>query len=360
METSPKKIFVVFNSLNIGGIETKIVDLCRYYSKQKDIQLTLLLKQKTGPLISKIPPNITIISPLNSSPVYFPLWLSIQFFYSHPQLVVSFGNYSSICTIFSKLFFNPGIKVIISEDSSIIEQIDSDTFPGLRRLLVKITYPLANLIITLTKAGKNKLVKLVPNTKNKTIILNNWLPLSFKSTGISKKDIDILYIGRFEPQKNPLAFLIISKNLIKTIPGIKIVMIGQGSLRTIIQEFIIKNKLVKNISLLPATTHPEKFYQRSKILLLTSRHEGFPLTILEAISGYCLPVCRQLRELDNFFNYKKKSLLFNSSQSAIDLINRLFSSPELRKDLIHHYWKKVIKQQNLNFNKTLTVFSKYL
>jgi glycosyltransferase involved in cell wall biosynthesis len=365
METNVKKIAFVFNSLDIGGIEQKIVDLTNYYSRQKNIIPTILLKHRQGSLIDKIPSSIKIFAPKSPpsgllSSLLFPFWLRRQFSKQKPDLILSFGNYCSVASTIAKNIAFIRTPVIISEDSSIIEQLESDTFPLLRKLFVKIAYPQAEKTIALTPAGKIKLIGIVPNTKNNIIILNNWLPLKFKPTNITKKDIDILFLGRFEPQKNPQEFLTISKNLIKTIPHIKIVMVGYGSLLTEIKNFIIENNLDDNISLLPATTNPEKFYQHAKIFLLTSRHEGFPLTILEASACECLPVCHYLPELKSFFSFQKNLILFKKNISATQLIKTLLSDTGLRKKICQYYQHQVFKLQTTNFQNTINFLNKYL
>jgi glycosyltransferase involved in cell wall biosynthesis len=111
-------------------------------------------------------------------------------------------------------------KFIVSEDSSILEEIQFDSFSKIRKYLVKITYPYADKIIVLTQSGKLKLLSLIPNSKTKIVIKKNWLPLKFSSKNFnfrSKRNIDILFIGRLEPQKNPFEFIDIINLLIKNI-----------------------------------------------------------------------------------------------------------------------------------------------
>jgi len=360
-----KKLFIVFNSLDIGGIETKIIDICQYYSQQKNIKAFLLLKNRTGLLLGKLPKNVTLLSPqvtnlLKIKTAIFPFWLSLQFKKYRPNLVIAFGNYCGISSVIGKTLSASATKIIISDDSSIVEQIESDTFSNFRKYLVKITYPAADKIITLTSTGKNKLNKIIPNINNKIAILNNWLPLNFKPTNKLKKDIDILFLGRFEPQKNPLEFLAISQKLINIFPHFKIVMIGYGSLLTQIKNYITSNHLTKNISILPATVHPEKYLNRSKILLLTSFHEGFPLTILEASASNCIPICRRLPELESYFTYQRIYTLYNNINQAVDILNDILSDTELIKDICLHYCSKAFDFQGKNFQSTISLINEHL
>lgn len=368
MKPVQKKIIIVFNSLDIGGIETKIIDICSYYSQSPSIKIFLLLKTQQGLLLPCLPKNIHLISPkitpkLKIRTILFPFWLSVIFKKNNPNLIISFGNYSSICSIIGIFFARSKSKIIISEDSSIDQQIKMDKFSSIRKILIKLTYPLAKKIIVLSSTGKNKLISLVPSAKNKIIIRKNWLPLKFtqsESKNKLKRDIDILFLGRFEPQKNPFKFIEIIKYLTKELPDLKTVMIGDGSLREKIIDSISKNNLQKNISLKPATTNNIKYFRKSKIFLLTSIHEGFPLTILEASATGTIPVCNHLSELRNYFKYKPRLLLFNSSKVASKNILFLLRNNKTSSKISNYYQGLVFKNQQLYFKKTIKEFQNLL
>ena len=187
MNTRMKTIVIVFNSLEIGGIEIKIIDLCNYYSKQKNIRLFLLIKNHTGKLLKLTPKNIIVISPpftdiLKIKTLCFPLWLTLKFSEIKPNLILAFGNYSGVTAVLGEILSFSSAKLIISEDSSIIQQLKSDTFPSLRKLLVKLTYPRADKIITLTPVGRNKLIKVIPKIllSKKTSTCYFWDVLNLK------------------------------------------------------------------------------------------------------------------------------------------------------------------------------------
>ncbi|HWS48762.1 MAG TPA: glycosyltransferase [Candidatus Methanoperedens sp.] len=366
METTSKKIIIVFNNLNIGGIETKIVDISKHYSKKKNYKLTIILKTKIGPLLAKIPPNINLVHPpltdkLKLKTLIFPFWLSCAFNKIKPNLVIAFGNYSAISAIIGKMFSFSKTKLVISEDSSIIQQLKTDSFSFLRIILVKILYPFSNSIIVLSQSGKSNLLKIKSSLKNKIAILENWLPNTYpKQISNQKRDIDILFLGRFEPQKNPLKFLKICKRLLANNPKLNISMVGYGSLTPKIKKYIFKNNLNPQVSLHPKTTKSYKYFQRSKLFLLTSRHEGFPLTLLEATASGSIPICISLKEIQNYFDFSSNYLLYNTNTKAIKNIKKLLSNSHQRKLISSYYQKKTLLNQQINFNNTVNHLSKYL
>ena len=365
MGLTQKKIVIVFNNLNIGGIETKIVDICNFYSKQNDYQIYLLLKSKRGRLLESLPKNIIVVSPrlksfLKIKTIIFPFWLAKQFRKIKPKLIISFGNYSSICSVLGKFFGFSNSKIIISDDSGLGEQIKKETFSIIRKKLVKIIYPMADEIILLTETGKNKLIKLTLKTESKIAVKKNWLPLSFKKTEFKqKRNIDILFLARFEAQKNPIKFLKIIKKIKRKKNKIKVFMVGFGSLKNEIEGFIKKNNLTENVLIKEATLTPEKYYQRAKLLVLTSDYEGFPLTILEAFSTGCVPVCNKILEICDFFEKYSEDILFENIDEASNKILRLLNDQEKIKNICLYYQKKIFLEQKVNFNKTIDEFEKY-
>jgi len=365
MGLTQKKIVIVFNNLNIGGIETKIVDICNFYSKQNDCQLYLLLKSETGKLLESLPKNIIVISPqlksfLKIKTIFFPFWLARQFGKIKANLIISFGNYSSISSVLGRIFSFSKSKIIISDDSGLEKQIKKETFSAIRKELIKITYPMADEIILLTETGRNNLTELIPKAESKIAVKKNWLPLSFKKTEFKqKRDIDILFLARFEPQKNPIKFLKIIKKVKERKNEIKVYMVGFGSLKNEIESFIKKNNLTKNVSVREATAIPKKYYQRAKLLVLTSDYEGFPLTILESFSMGCIPVCNKIPEIYDFFEKYSEDILFEDINEASGKILHLLNDQKKTKEIYSYYQKKIFLEQKINFNKTIDEFEKY-
>lgn len=363
MRSKPRKLIIAFNNLNIGGIETKIVDICCHYSQKNDVSVYLLLKEKSGPLLCLLPPQIKILSSkfpniFKIKTILFPLFLSTNFKKINPDTIISFGNYSSICTLIGAFFSHHQNRVIISEDSSIDLQLASDKFTLLRKTLIRILYPRARKIIVLSDVGKKKLLSLVPRLKS-IIVRYNWVSLSFtrklQQRSVSR-NIDILFIGRFEEQKNPLRFIKIVKIVSQKKPNIRCLMVGSGTLHQQVTNLIKSSQLEKNISVLPSSTDVTNYYLSSKLFLFTSRHEGFPLTLLESCAAGCLPIMKKIPEINNYFHEYSSSLMFNNDNEAVKKILSILNKPTKLKEIVNHYQKLVLSQQKDSFKSMLHEF----
>ena len=99
----------------------------------------------------------------------------------------------------------------------------------------------------------------------------------------NKNIIKIIFVGRFVDQKDPITFLK-ALSLINKKINFEALMIGRGILKTEMRTFIIKNKLEKKIKLLNFQDNPYKYIAKSDLLVLSSKFEGLPNILLEAIS----------------------------------------------------------------------------
>jgi glycosyltransferase involved in cell wall biosynthesis len=101
-----------------------------------------------------------------------------------------------------------------------------------------------------------------------------------------KKKENVLWVGRAATYKNPEAFI----SLAQKFPGERFVMICNESLYD--KEFMktLKTRLaaLKNLKFFDYIEYPDiqKFFKSAKLLVNTSKFEGFPNTFIEAAMNY--------------------------------------------------------------------------
>lgn len=107
-------------------------------------------------------------------------------------------------------------------------------------------------------------------------VLPVFLDLS-KFRGLPQKPENlVLWVGRFEREKNPLLAL----EIIANVPDAKLVMLGKGSL-----EAVLKEK-AKNLPVeFPGWQDPLPYLTRTGAMLSTSRFESWGATIVEALAA---------------------------------------------------------------------------
>lgn len=106
---------------------------------------------------------------------------------------------------------------------------------------------------------------------------------------------EFLYLGRFEKQKNIRNLLAASYLLSRRGCEFKLTLVGEGSLYSEIEDFIVENKLGDVINLEPYSPDICSYLRKADALLLTSYYEGFPNVLLEALSQNTFLICTPFR-----------------------------------------------------------------
>lgn len=89
----------------------------------------------------------------------------------------------------------------------------------------------------------------------------------------------IVSVCRLAPQKDPLTLL----RAFRALPQGKLLLVGDGPLRPTVERFVQREGLGGRVVLVGEQEHVGAFLKRADVFALSSRWEGSPLTIIEAM-----------------------------------------------------------------------------
>ncbi len=120
--------------------------------------------------------------------------------------------------------------------------------------------------------------KLLAANKPHSVIHNGINPISQRE---HSDRIGVGFLGRMVTQKNPQLFLDIAQQ----VPQANFVMAGGGDLEPLIKQEVTQRGLSDRLELFGTLDHSAalKFLSRLDVLVMTSRWEGLPLLLLEAM-----------------------------------------------------------------------------
>lgn len=164
--------------------------------------------------------------------------------------------------------------------------------PTWRKILIKIIEKIATFycqkIICVSNFDKNLALENKIAPSDKIIVIHNGTEIPEKlEKKIIKEKIKVIFIGRLTEPKDPLLLLEAFNELADELKlKSEILIIGEGEKRKKLLEFIKKNKLNNQVKLLGGLSREKtlKILAQADIFVLTSNYEGFPRTILEAMS----------------------------------------------------------------------------
>lgn len=109
------------------------------------------------------------------------------------------------------------------------------------------------------------------------------------SFGYKSETPIILHVGRLIEQKNHLAMLSVFQLVLEQIPTAKLLLVGEGPLRSVIEDAIAQRGLTKSVLLLGLRDDVPSLMSKCDVFLLPSIYEGFGLVSIEA-NAASLPV----------------------------------------------------------------------
>ena len=284
--TDQKSIAFYIGSLSKGGAERVIVNLAAYFYScgyrvtivtklQDEVEypvpegVTRILADIEGDEISKsrIKNLYRRIIKLRN------IWKRLQ-----PDHIVSFIKKNNFMAIVSAMGLH--IPVIVSVRSNPARE-----YPDfLTRLLVRILFSRSAGVILQTKQAKEFFPASV---QKKSIILPNSLSPQFLKKKTEKQDsTEIVWVGRMDENKNPQMLLQAFEEIAKRYPKWTLKYVGDGPLYEKLKGLCKKSGLEKSVMFLGKTENVPQELAKSEIYVLTSKQEGMPNALIEAmVSG---------------------------------------------------------------------------
>ncbi len=149
------------------------------------------------------------------------------------------------------------------------------------------------------------------------------------------------FIGRLEPQKDPLLFL----DTLGALPKYSATIVGTGSLDTLVRKEIVRRGLTKRVRMLGALSHSEtlKAISLLSVLVLPSRWEGLPLIALEAMWLGVPVVSMNVSGMGEIFDHEIDGVLVDqrTGESLANGIKKVAESTSLRASIIQNAKQKV-------------------
>jgi glycosyltransferase involved in cell wall biosynthesis len=109
--------------------------------------------------------------------------------------------------------------------------------------------------------------------------------------GFTEDQFVLISVGRLDKQKNPVLLLDAFRLLLKSMPDVRLLFVGDGVLRGQLEELASRYELdgvVRLCGVKPAAS-VSGYLQASDLFVLSSAYEGMPMCVLEAL-GSGLPV----------------------------------------------------------------------
>ena len=159
--------------------------------------------------------------------------------------------------------------------------------------------------------------------------------ISPNSHGVPTDAKILLFVGRLEPQKGIDVLVQHAKSLLCQLPDHHLVLIGDGSMRPLLNALAEQKALGGRVHCLGQRNDVRAWMARSELLLLPTRYEGMPNVVLEAMAEGLTVVTTRVEGIVELLGdqLEKQSVHKEAWNDFFELAAKLANSPEQQKKI---------------------------
>ncbi|WP_084021913.1 MULTISPECIES: glycosyltransferase family 4 protein [unclassified Lebetimonas] len=276
------KLLFIISSLSSGGAERVMSILANKFVETREVVIVTMAKTDSFYPLHKNIKHIKLDLLKNSNNIFqsamnnlYRIKAFVKIFKKeNPDVIISFMTHTNILAIIASKIARK--KIIISE------RIAYDYYGSkILNIIRRFVYPFSDAFITQTYAD----LKNYSFLKHSYVIYNPIETESF-DTNIKKQNI-VLGVGRLDKQKG-------FDNLIKAYSKLntnwKLYIAGEGNERKNLEKLIKNFNLEEKVILLGKRKDIFEWYKKASIFVLSSKKEGFPNVLIEAMAFGCAVV----------------------------------------------------------------------
>lgn len=305
------KILLVTTGLGMGGAERQICDLADEFIRQGHSVTILCLNSR-----HEVSPKSTQVT-LHSLSMSKTPWGMVAGLVHAQALILQIRPDVVHSHMFHANIFCRVLRIMGAIPKLICTAHSSNEGGLWRTLAYRITHPLANVNTIVSSAALRSFVNLgVVRKANKMVVIGNGIDTHrFKYSLSARKlirsqadllddNIFILSIGRLEEPKDFTtlikSFQLLMLSSAKSNQSFILGIIGQGSQLSELQQLVNSKGLGRQIQFLGVQHNIEQWLSACDIYVLSSKHEGLNVSIMEALACERTVVasdCEGVREL---------------------------------------------------------------
>ena len=288
------KICLFTASLNRGGAERVFVTLANHWIA-KGHSVDFVVMSATGGFIAELNSEVNLIN-LSEGRSWLParldfIRLFVRYLGEHrPDKVFATLTYVTITALWAAWFTNFKGQLVVRQANSLSNQSHQSWPVRLWNWVgYHVAYRRADIILVNSENSEREVAEQFPVLKSKLRLVHNpvVVPAFVERTPPCDQPI-LLTSGRFAKQKDYPTLLRAFKEVREQIDA-RLIILGDGPERENIEKEIEELGIADSVSLKGSVPDPAVYYKQADIFVLTSRWEGFPNVLVEALS-YGIPV----------------------------------------------------------------------
>lgn len=283
------RVLLLIPHLGGGGAERVTALLARGLSDCKyEIHLGLVT-QETPPK-GVAPANVTVHA-LGASRVRRGAHQILRLVRSlRPDVILSGMFHLNFVVLMLRPLFPARTLVIVRQNTTVSASLKADVLPWYTRWLYRTLYGFADRIVCQSRAMADDMVAELGIAAERLAVLPN--PLDFEALRSFTEPAPwpglgphLLAIGRLAPEKGFDLLLRALALIRRDFPHTGLIIAGKGAEEACLKSLATELEIADAVSFAGYVDRPERYYAGTDIFVLSSRHEGMPNALIEAIAS---------------------------------------------------------------------------
>lgn len=193
-------------------------------------------------------------------------------------------HFNGLRSIYLSFFCKRKVPFVASKHLPYFNNTKKTLKDFLSFVLARVLYYNLNQIICINTAIREELPSYF---KRRAVVVINGVPDKEVNPAKESPVVKMCFVGRLEEHKGIRRLLEAFQNVVSKYPNLELSVAGAGEMESDVKSFIEKNELKEKIRFLGFVSSPAEIFESSHICILPSIHEGFPLSLLEAMRAGC-------------------------------------------------------------------------
>lgn len=287
--------------LTLGGAEQVTVNIVNGLS-DRGHDVDLLLSRSEGKLQSKLSDEVSVVTLAPDRPHALGVAEHLPALASYlrneePTALFPHLAHVSVVSLALKRILDIDTKVVPTHHKAFRTAPDRSAKDRVVSRLVPHLYPSADRLITVSGGVAESLTTKMPVSREHISVLHNpveietvrrraEIPVDHDWLEDDGKDV-ILFVGRIEAQKDLETWLRAFRLIHDERPDTRAVIAGKGSDRDGLLSLADELGLADVVSMPGYVDNPYRYMSQASVFLLSSRYEGLPTVLIEALACGC-------------------------------------------------------------------------
>ena len=286
-------IAIYVPSLSGGGAERVMLDLASGLS-DRGIRVDLVLVKAEGDYLSQVPKGLRLID-LNSHRTLASLMKLVAYVRrERPAVLLATLTQANVIALVAKILLRGRLRVVTRIANTYSEELATGSFKHRVALrLLKFLFPVADRIVAVSQGVADDLSEMHPAISARVTTIYNpvfraemveqavapvnhsWFEIETAPTVVS--------VGRLATVKDHATLLRAFAEVLRSRQA-RLVILGEGPERENLLELAARLSVAQYVDLPGFKLNPFAYMSKAKVFALSSRYEGFPNVLVQAMA----------------------------------------------------------------------------